>query len=66
VLCIVATSQTTNCKAVILYASTGAVMEFQLRLYVCNTHVFYPSNDDSQRVLMAKKVHSEFFVLMFC
>jgi hypothetical protein len=30
-------------------------MEFQLRFYVFNPHIFYTSNDDSQSVLMQRK-----------
>jgi len=61
--CIAATSQTTNFRAVSLCVSTGALMEFQLRFYVFNPHIFYTSNDDSQSVLRAKKVRSDYFVI---
>jgi len=38
-------------------------MEFKLRCYVFNPHIFYTSNDDSQSVLRAKKVRSDSFVI---
>jgi hypothetical protein len=56
VFCVAATSQTTSFRAVILYVSAGPVMEFQLRFHVFNLHIFCTSNDDSQNVLIAKKV----------